>query len=61
MFRFQGWEPIVVLLIILLLFGPGRIAKIAKELGSSITAFRSGLKDDGQNKDESSNLDTKSQ
>lgn len=60
MFRFQGWEPIVVLLIILLLFGPGRIAKIAKELGSSITAFRSGLKGE-DSKDEATDRDTKSQ
>ncbi|MBP7228059.1 MAG: twin-arginine translocase TatA/TatE family subunit [Longilinea sp.] len=60
MFRFQGWEPIVVLLLILLLFGPGRIAKIAKELGSSITAFRSGLKGEDK-KDEATDHDTKPQ
>ena len=43
------WRPgiaeiIIVLVIIILLFGPGRISKIAKELGASITAFKEGLK-----------------
>lgn len=37
------WEILIVLIIILLLFGPGRIAKVAKELGESIAAFREGL------------------
>ena len=48
------WRPgiaeiIIVLVIIILLFGPGRISKIAKELGSSINAFKEGL--NGENKD----------
>jgi sec-independent protein translocase protein TatA len=42
------WRPgiaeiIIVLVIVILLFGPGRISKIARELGSSITAFKEGL------------------
>ena len=42
------WRPgfaefLIVLVIIILLFGPGRISKIAKELGASISAFREGL------------------
>ncbi len=41
---FSGWELIVVLVIILLLFGVGRISKIAGELGSGIRSFRKGLK-----------------
>ena len=48
------WRPgiaeiIIVLVIILLLFGPGRISKIAKELGESISAFKEGL--NGEKKD----------
>ena len=44
------WRPgiaeiIIVLVIVILLFGPGRISKIARELGSSITAFKEGLAD----------------
>lgn len=44
----MGWRPgwpeiVIILVIVLLLFGPGRIVKIANELGSSIKAFRDGL------------------
>ena len=47
------WRPgiaeiIIVLVIVILLFGPGRISKIAKELGASISAFKEGL--NGENK-----------
>lgn len=48
------WRPglpeiLIVLVIIILLFGPGRISKIAKELGASISAFKEGL--NGENKE----------
>ena len=36
-------EIIIVLIIVLLLFGPGRIGKIAGELGQGIRNFRDGL------------------
>ncbi len=39
----RGAEWILILLIILLLFGPGRIGKIASELGQGIRNFREGL------------------
>ena len=42
-----GWPEIVgILLIVILLFGVGRIGKIAGELGGGLRAFRQGLKDD---------------
>lgn len=50
MFRFSGWELIIVLVIVLLLFGPGRIGKIAGELGRGIRSFREGIS--GQKTDE---------
>ena len=37
------WELVIVLVIVLLLFGPGRLSKIASELGSGIRNFREGL------------------
>jgi sec-independent protein translocase protein TatA len=40
MFRLGGAEWIIILVIVLLLFGPGRIGKIAGELGRSIKDFR---------------------
>jgi sec-independent protein translocase protein TatA len=37
-------ELLIVLLLVVLLFGVGRISKIAGELGSGIRSFRKGLK-----------------
>ena len=45
-------ELIIILLIVLLLFGVGRIGKIAGELGSGIRAFREGLRGDDEDKPE---------
>jgi sec-independent protein translocase protein TatA len=41
-----GWEIIIVLVVVLLLFGPGRISKVAGEMGKSIKAFKDGLSED---------------
>ena len=38
-------EMIVVLILVLLLFGPGRIVKVASEMGKGIKAFKDGLSD----------------
>lgn len=42
----RGSEWIVILIIVILLFGPGRIGKIAGEIGRSIKSFREGLSGD---------------
>lgn len=39
----SGWEWIVILIIVVLVFGVGRISKISGEIGSSIRAFREGV------------------
>ena len=36
-------ELLIILVIIVLLFGPGRIGKVAGELGKGIRNFRDGL------------------
>ena len=38
-------ELIIILVIVIVLFGAGRIGKIAGELGSGIRAFKDGLQD----------------
>lgn len=44
-------ELIIILVIVIVLFGVGRIGKIAGEMGSGIRAFREGLRgDDDKNK-----------
>ena len=47
-------ELIIILIIIVLLFGPGRIGKVAGELGKGIKNFREGLsgKDEAADKPE---------
>ena len=47
-------ELIIILLIVILLFGVGRISKISKELGSGIRAFKEGLQGDNNNEKEES-------
>lgn len=42
-FRLGPTELILILLIALLLFGPGRLSNLARELGQSIREFRRGL------------------
>ncbi len=37
-------ELVIILVILVLLFGVGRIGKIAGEMGSGIRSFRKGLK-----------------
>ncbi len=63
MFRLGGMEWVIILIIVILLFGPGRIGKISGELGKSIKAFRDGLRgddDDDKNKtDSSGNIEPK--
>jgi sec-independent protein translocase protein TatA len=56
MFKLGGAEWIIILVIVVLLFGPGRIGKIAGELGRSIKDFRDGLatKEDQAEKPENS-------
>jgi len=41
--RFGPTELIIILLIVVLLFGVGRIGRIAGELGKGIREFRKGL------------------
>ncbi len=43
MVRFGVPELMIILVVVLLLFGVGRIGKIAGELGKGIRAFRDGL------------------
>jgi sec-independent protein translocase protein TatA len=43
-------ELLIILVIIILLFGVGRISKVAGELGKGIKSFKDGLQ--GEKKDE---------
>jgi sec-independent protein translocase protein TatA len=43
-----GWEWVIILVIVLLIFGVGRVGKLGEELGKGISAFRQGVKVDGE-------------
>ncbi len=45
-------ELLIILVVIVILFGPGRIGKVAGELGKGIRAFRDGLSGKGEEKKE---------
>ncbi len=46
MFHLGTTELVIVLVIIILLFGVGRIGKIAGELGKGVRDFQAGIKGD---------------
>jgi sec-independent protein translocase protein TatA len=45
-------ELIIILVIVLLLFGPSRLSKIAGEIGKGIKAFRDNMNKDEKDKDD---------
>jgi sec-independent protein translocase protein TatA len=47
-------ELIIILVIVIVLFGVGRISKIAGELGTGIRSFKEGLEGDDEIDEESS-------
>jgi sec-independent protein translocase protein TatA len=44
-------EIVIVLVIVLLLFGPGRIGKVAGELGKGLHNFRKGISGEDEEKE----------
>ena len=40
-----GWEWVIILVIVLLVFGVGRIAKLGNEMGKGISSFRQGMRE----------------
>jgi len=39
-------ELLIVLFVVILIFGPGRLVSLGKELGRGIREFRKGIEDD---------------
>jgi sec-independent protein translocase protein TatA len=54
---FAGWVPggmelIIILLVILLLFGSTRLPQLARGMGKSISEFKKGISEGGQEEEE---------
>ncbi len=45
-------ELLIILVIVVLLFGVGRISKLSGEIGKGINAFRKGIKDGEEDESE---------
>ncbi len=54
-----GWEWIIILVIVLLVFGVGRISKLGNELGKGISAFREGVREGQRSEEEENETETK--
>jgi sec-independent protein translocase protein TatA len=57
MFGLGPTELVIILVIVIILFGVGRLSKIGGELGTGIKAFREGLsteEEDSKDEDKSS-------
>ena len=46
MFGLGHWEIILILVIVLIIFGAGKLPKVAGELAKGIKSFKQGLKDE---------------
>ena len=49
MFGLGHWEIILILVIVLIVFGAGKLPKVAGELAKGIKSFKQGLKGDKKN------------
>ena len=50
-------ELLIILVVVLLLFGVGRISRVGSELGKGIKAFREGVKDGREQQEEEEHKD----
>jgi sec-independent protein translocase protein TatA len=45
------WELVIIFLIVLLVFGAGKIPKIAKDVGSGIREFKKSISGENESED----------
>lgn len=47
----SAWQIFVIIAVVLILFGAGRIPRIMKDIGSGMRAFKEGLEGDNDKED----------
>ncbi|MBQ7536636.1 MAG: twin-arginine translocase TatA/TatE family subunit [Rickettsiales bacterium] len=47
----SAWQIFVIIAVVLILFGAGRIPRIMKDIGSGMRAFKEGLEGDSDKED----------
>ena len=50
-----GMELVVILVIVLVIFGPGKLPQVGRSLGNAISEFKHSVKKKGDDEDESPN------
>ena len=56
-FQMSGpWEWIIVLVVVLIFFGAGKLPQVLSQMGKGVRAFKDGMKEE----DEAKSIDTKS-
>jgi sec-independent protein translocase protein TatA len=55
--RLNGWEWIIILVIVMLLWGGPKLPGLAKSLAQSLRIFKTEMKSDEKSKTEESNKD----
>ena len=46
--QFGGWELLIILVIVVLIFGVGKVADVGPALGKAISGFRRAVKDEDE-------------
>jgi len=52
-----GWELIIVLVVVVLIFGVGKVADIGPALGKTISGFRKAIKDEEEVEEEKKEIE----
>lgn len=56
-----AWQIIIVVVLVVLLFGRGKISELMGDVAKGIRSFRSGLTDDDSKKDDPKSLESRSE
>ena len=55
-----GWELIIILLVVIIIFGVGKVADVGPALGKAISGFRRAVKDEGAGEEKNETEETES-